>query len=338
MNQLLKFRLKAFVLTALLLVGASGAFAQKETVAIVNAGSSGSRLYLYAVDKTAHTVDFISNDKLDMKLSEIDSCNVGGFFDQIKSKYPSKDSIDLYILATAGMRNEDKSKVRRIYKLLSPDKDPYEGRYSLKKVMTISGRYEGLYAWIAANYDQDKLPGRNDRDPEDSQGILEIGGASMQIAFIPKDAKKLNPVDIIEHPEYGTVYSKSYIEGGVNKMYGKTGGDGTRFNRCIPDLSRAKDYFQTPVVFCGLGGTINGIADPGSDFVKSVNEKADTPVEPDTKHYQFNAIYLRWVLNQLNLLDNDKIKPRNADWTKGAAYDIFINGQTPEEFNYELPN
>lgn len=49
MNSFFKFRMKAFALMTLLLIGFSSAFAQqkKGTVAIIDAGSSGSRLYVY---------------------------------------------------------------------------------------------------------------------------------------------------------------------------------------------------------------------------------------------------------------------------------------------------
>lgn len=39
------------------------------------------------------------------------------------------------------------------------------------------GSGEGIYAWIAANYDMGSLGG----DPQQTTGIIELGGASAQV-------------------------------------------------------------------------------------------------------------------------------------------------------------
>ena len=69
MNNLLKFRFRVFALVALLVVSVTGAFAQqKVTIAIVDAGSSGSRLFVYEVDKPNSTIKCISPKDLGIQV------------------------------------------------------------------------------------------------------------------------------------------------------------------------------------------------------------------------------------------------------------------------------
>ena len=61
MKNLLKFRMKAFALIAILLVSISGTFAQQEKIVIIDAGSSKSKLYVYTVDKGQKKVECIDS-------------------------------------------------------------------------------------------------------------------------------------------------------------------------------------------------------------------------------------------------------------------------------------
>ena len=42
------------------------------------------------------------------------------------------------------------------------------------------GAEEGIYAWVAANYALGTLGG----DPNDTTGIIELGGASVQVLYL----------------------------------------------------------------------------------------------------------------------------------------------------------
>jgi apyrase len=46
----------------------------------------------------------------------------------------------------------------------------------------IAGRDEGIYAWVSANYALGTLHG----DPLQTTGIIELGGASTQVTFVPE--------------------------------------------------------------------------------------------------------------------------------------------------------
>lgn len=97
----------------------------------------------------------------------------------------------IFLLATAGMRllpnREQKDLLRNICsyiksetKFLLPDCDIH--------VQVIPGETEGLYGWIAANYLLGGFTAPEDHDHgkgHHTYGLLDMGGASAQIAFAP---------------------------------------------------------------------------------------------------------------------------------------------------------
>lgn len=342
MSNLFKFREKVFVLIALLLVSISSVFAEENTIAIINAGSSGSRFYVYEVDKDNKDnivvtclhqkgeniilSDFV-NEKAEDKVKKYIGQMIGDYS-------PKAKIIKLYLLATAGMRNENvKDSAENFYKKASGMKF---NNYEVDTAMTISGRYEGLYAWIAANYEE--LKDKDKWEEACTKGILEIGGQSMQITYIldsPIDFTKISKTDTIKHSKCN-LYSKSYVNGGVNAVSNAIKGSPCLirdYEKCAPDLNKIN--IPANPKFFGLGGTINGINNTNS-FVGKLNMAIGGDQKSD------NARYLKWVLGELKLLDNDKIEPKDVDWTLGAAYDIVINNKgdakSIEKFDYENPN
>lgn len=338
---LLRFGSLIFALVAISLASISGAFAQTDTVAIVNAGSSGSRLYVYAVDKQKHIVDAVCTCDYPVKLSDIvhDQPKIADFCKDLCSVKEFQSKIDLYILATAGMRTVDSTAAFHVYESLKVSPELLS-KYRVEDILTISGQQEGAYAWIAANYDNHTLPGKDSVRFEQTRGILEIGGASMQIAFVPT---MTSGPDIFPHKIYN-LYSKSYLNGGVNAVYQakKNAKDDniSDYDKYIEGLSAIKNYFAETIVFSGLGGTIKGVSKQSrsdlASYLRDYNEVKST--EDPTTHYVSNTSYLKWVLIELELMDNDKMKPQDSDWTKGAAYDIVINGVKPKAFNYDGAN
>ncbi|KAL7202914.1 hypothetical protein ACSBR1_034383 [Camellia fascicularis] len=61
-------------------------------------------------------------------------------------------------------------------------------------VAIMEGREEALYAWVAANYALGSLGG----EPQDTTGIVELGGASLQVAFSPRDPRPMQLSQIIK--------------------------------------------------------------------------------------------------------------------------------------------
>lgn len=329
MKRLLHFQVKVLTIAAVLLMIFSGVLSAQnliDTIAIIDGGSSGSRLYVYKVDKTLNEVTCLypknSTEEVRSKgkaltdlvdYQNIDS--VKNFLETMTLKYDNRNKPrkDLYILATAGMRMKNSGTAGVIYGIML--NEDVVNNYKVKQAMTISGQYEGKYAWIAANYDKNSLP-----DPlvtHATRGILEIGGASMQIVFIPTRSVYHDTI----HYNGRTIYSKSFLGGGINEFHkGQNGSNVKNGLREIKSLCEG-------VPFYGIGWALN-------DLLKKT--------ESDVAKRAY-VLEICDILGQKKAVVSEGIFPIKTDpistsWTKGAAYDIIINGKDPQPFNYGSPN
>ena len=325
-----------FMLLVLLFVGCSTAhqadaasFPQK--VAIIDAGSSGSRLYIYEIkaDSTVKLLYPASDQEKDESKGRALS-TVANHPDSVRAYYDGmtlsnksgSENIPLYILATAGMRIQDQATADGVYNRLKGIGEA--NGFSLKAAMTISGRYEGLYAWIASNYENGTLT-------NSPKGIIEVGGVSAQLAFasktsdIPADNK-------IVRQGWGAIYSKSYLDGGINWVY-EHNEDKEPFVFSVP-LEDVSAYYRDNMTFFGCSDpmkyTLTGIQDKGS-FEAYVG----TVPRTDQYHYYMFAYYMQWLFEKLQLTGKVTLPPNGAEWTEGAAYDIIINKQQPEIYDYD---
>lgn len=340
MERLSRFNIKVFLLIAVLLSGVSGLFAQqRDTIAIIDAGSSGSRLYVYCIENK-NTLKKIYPQETEKSSSEgralsdvaVHKDSVVAYVNNMTSKYKVSNKVPLYILATAGMRLERESKADSIYSYMTGE----HNNFRIQKAMTISGRYEGLYAWIAANY-QYKSLGFNTSTTEkpltytgQPYGIIEIGGASMQIAYpAPSGLKDGN---LISRKGFSNIYCKSYLGGGAKEIF-KNPKNIYQIKKDFPKIESIK------VRFLGLGKPINivlkGVDSLGTfdKYIESI-KTADTP---DNYHPKSNAVYMKTLFDN-HIPRNLTKSENNISWTEGAAIDILINKQNPEPFNYDLDN
>lgn len=355
MSKLLKIQAKAFAITFMLLICIPGILlAQK--IAIIDAGSSGSRLYVYEIIDNGKKIDVLyptvgqeANSK-GRALSSVPNHNdsVKVFLTTMTSKYNQSSTtgkIPLYILATAGMRMVSKGKADSIYARIYQiaNKEKLNG-FHLVKAMTISGRYEGFYAWIAANYKNGKL-GFNNSSTEKPltyagtpYGILEIGGASMQIAFAMNSTDANN----ISRKGFSNIYSISYLGGGVDQIFQKHKDEKTpKFDIGLKKIS---DLTINTSHFIGLGKPIEIVLDSVKskgisikDYPKSLTIKQENDSQKNF-HPWINAHYISYVVDFFKL-DGKLNKPKvKSDWTEGAVLDIILNKEQPEAFDYNKRN
>lgn len=350
MNNLFKFRMKAFALIALLLVSVSNAFAQQE-IAIIDAGSSGSRLYVYKISKDGKSIKTLCNEKKNLPLSKVvahkDSViaymeSITSLFQPEKYNIPlKKNSIPLYVLATAGMRMVDSVKAKSIYLYMKSYKS--ENIFKVKDAMTISGQYEGLYAWIALNYENGNL-GLSNSTPEkpltytssSTFGIIEIGGASMQIAFAAQSSVSYDKKDLIDRKGFSRIYCKSYLGGGVDRIFKCFGSSDSnrQYSDSIKNLPKLKG-----MKLYGLGKPIKTVKD---NLCNKTFEEYVAELPADTEknfHPKSNAYYIQFLADSLGIkVKNINIPQNDISWTKGAVIDIVINQKDPEPFNYDPIN
>lgn len=200
-------------------------FAVNEQYTIyIDAGSSGSRLYLFQYDttKSLPEVKEIFSKQVQPGLSfYADSpqevgLSLSPLFDDtlqfLSSKAIKPENILVHLLATAGMRLLSEEKQGAIYAHAAHFiKEHYP--FQIAELKTISGRAEGLYGWLGINY----LLG-NFQTHSETAGSIDMGGASTQISFAteePGNSEDFIPLTINEH--HYTVFSKSFLGLGQNE-------------------------------------------------------------------------------------------------------------------------
>ncbi len=62
----------------------------------------------------------------------------------------------------------------------------------------ITGTQEGLNGWIATNYLAGVLHLPASPEPVPTFGLIEMGGFSMQVTFVPADTSKVDPKHLIK--------------------------------------------------------------------------------------------------------------------------------------------
>ncbi|VDM30456.1 unnamed protein product [Hydatigera taeniaeformis] len=215
---------------------------------VVDAGSSGSRLFVYCIpfhndgDDTLTSITLCLDDQKkpltkkvtpglssfasDPPAAQLYVTNLLSFAAQnIPKRFHPITPV--YILATAGMRLLTDGQQDDIWIVVRKTvKSEFNFKFDDSWAQTVSGYFEALFGWITVNY----LLG-NFADPShQTAGMLDMGGASMQIAYEvpsemhpPKDlilpftigSKHTYNVYVMTFLGYGTHATKSRSSGGL---------------------------------------------------------------------------------------------------------------------------
>jgi len=203
-----------FVLISWGLLGDVMAFeaspARKCMVGVVDVGSTGSRLHVYAYDcdhkiEGANEVWFNKITpgyaSLESKQSVIDTY-LKNLFDG------APEHIPVYFYATAGMRLLPHDQQATYYSAAHHWFDA--STWNLMEAKTITGREEGVFAWLAVNHERNILPG----GVHEEVGVMDMGGASVQIVAPVASSDGINPDDLVhvevEHQDI-TLFVRSFL-------------------------------------------------------------------------------------------------------------------------------
>ena len=323
------------------MTGITGVWAQ-EKIAIIDAGSSGSRLYVYSVTKDSvyllfpQTTEEITASK-GRALSTVPAIkdSVEQYIKTMTGKYHEHSkNIPLYVLATAGMRLEDKNKANNIYEFIKELK--VCNKYDIKNAMTISGRYEALYAWIGLNYKTGKLGLTSPKTltcNNPTCGIIEIGGASIQFAYMTESKDDRDSIFYVKRFNDKYLYCRSYLNGGVDRIFDNfKENDKPDYSSIVPGHPDIKTMKNKK--FYALGKPLNiALENVGSnkkykDFTDYINNIKGTDTK-ENYHPKSNARYIQYLIGN-TVPDNLMKYNEDISWTLGAAIDIIINGIQPE--------
>lgn len=189
--------------------------------AVVDAGSSGSRLYIYS-----HDFQTLWSKKITPGLAQVSPDKVSDYLQQL---VPNSDleAMPTYIYGTAGMRLISEDEQSQRYEAVKQWFSQIPA-WDIKDARTILGKEEGFYAWLAANQNENVY-----------KGVLEIGGASYQVNIpVSKEtAMRLPPEDITSFSSHGQtlyVWSKSYLGLGINEVEKKVSLEPTCYSQNYP--------------------------------------------------------------------------------------------------------
>ncbi|SCU84149.1 LAFA_0D08460g1_1 [Lachancea sp. 'fantastica'] len=192
---------------------------------VIDAGSSGSRVYVYKWEDPSFTADQANEEeqhsvpkiyldkewtyKITPGLSSFSSKPKQAFKKHIKPllEFAERNvpkerlhSTPVFIQATAGMRLLQEKKRAAILNNLCYEMKKFDS-FTIEdcesQIQIIDGETEGLYGWIGLNY---LLGNFNDYRTESgsshkSSGFMDMGGASAQIAFVPSNEAEVERHD-----------------------------------------------------------------------------------------------------------------------------------------------
>ncbi|KAH7355293.1 nucleoside phosphatase family-domain-containing protein [Rhexocercosporidium sp. MPI-PUGE-AT-0058] len=265
---------------------------------ILDAGSSGTRVYIYRWLNAAKAIhkadpeDLQSLPKIKTKSTKKIKPGVSTFGDRPSDVGPEhlKELLDhalniipedqvkdtpIFLMATAGVRlleplqqkallNEICSYARANTDFSLPDCDLH--------IQVIPGETEGLYGWIAANYllgGFDSPDHHNHGKGHHTYGFLDMGGASAQIAFAPNATeaeKHANDLKLLrmrtlngQSAEY-KVFTTTWLGFGVNQAR-------ERYVDALMDATytKAAHELPDPCLPSGLKTTLHGQISDGTD-------------------------------------------------------------------------
>jgi apyrase len=300
-----------------------------EYALVIDAGSSGSRIHLYkwlfeddapiplieeiplekGCKKTEPGLSDVQSRDIGKSLGPLIKCARSGLDDRVEDL----EKIPLYLMATAGMRlleSENKSghddRIERVRAYL--EGAPFDFRHA----STIDAREEAIYAWVAANYLNGSL---GEASEKSTIGILELGGASGQIAFVPQDPKS-EDIEVI------------HISGSKYKVYAR-GYDGVGKDKVTKAFENEKLCFPRnfEMVRGGVGkGNHDDCRSEIIEYFENTKEPAfrqlreETPPEADGRFVAIsNFLFTPNLFGQKYVMDYDELRSAGSkfcskDW------------------------
>eukprot|EP00257_Ricinus_communis_P018158 XP_015576788.1 probable apyrase 6 [Ricinus communis] len=239
---------------------------------IIDGGSTGTRIHVFSYrNKDGRPVFAFGNGAMrvnpGLSAYSEDPDMAGRSLEELiefgKSRVPKQlwGETEIRLMATAGMRLLDFNVQDRILESCRLVLRKSGFKFFDHWASVISGSDEGVYAWIAANYALGSLGG----DPSETTGIIELGGASAQVTFVPNEPV---PPEFSRIIKFGnltySIYSHSFLHFGQNAAF-----EALRESLVKVDLSASKSLekgkFIDPCTPKGYLNTLqSGDLSPGS--------------------------------------------------------------------------
>ena len=246
-------------------------------VAIIDAGSAGSRIYLYPYpwrDNRLHveiattpptapsTLPAPVEKKLEPGLSyyaatgdySAAAISLDSLLSYAAERLPEQyaSSTPLFVYATAGLRllspTAQKATLDAVVEYVNAQ---YPFTFAAEHARVITGKEEGLFAWLALNYALGTLDGSGATASTQTAGLVELGGASVQVAMEMTPAL-LDSVgrhdEAILHPDYAQTVSLQL----------SCPQSSPPLSLAYDDREHLDDNDESPYAESGLSGSVDG--------------------------------------------------------------------------------
>ena len=194
---------------------------EHQCIAVIDAGSTGSRVHVYAYDRDETNTPININEVWTKKIKpgfasiEPNYNTIEAYLITLLSGAPNQQ-IPVYFYATAGMRLLPSAKQTLYYQELQRW-FAQQDQWHLIDAKTITGNEEALYDWLSVNYHLGTLKSASNK----VVGVMDMGGASVQIVFPIEKSEKINHNSRVELDLYGqhiNLYVHSFLGLGQTEM------------------------------------------------------------------------------------------------------------------------
>lgn len=194
-------------------------------LAVVDAGSSGSRLHIYTFDFDNNNqpikIKELWSKKIKPGLATIEpnQITIYAYLNNIFSDAPEQN-IPVYFYATAGMRLLPVPKQQQYYQYLQQWFSA-QTQWPLVEAKTITGREEGVLGWLATNYQLGNFDSPEPSHDLPVVGVMDMGGASVQISFPVREVEHMDRHDLVSVNIAGhhvVLFVKSFLGLGQNVL------------------------------------------------------------------------------------------------------------------------
>lgn len=277
--------------------------------AVFDGGSSGTRIYLYKKSKhNPKLIAFANNNiQLDTYVESATYTTQNNLLKLLNELQPkmtelgiNKNNLEVNILATAGMRYAPIEKQTPYYNQIK--EQLIAQGYHVNQARTISGNEEAMFSWMSAN-----LLNKTLDTNKQTNGIIEVGGASAQIAFATPQESGANIYQIITPNQKYNVYNISFLGLGKNALYRTL----IKNNESTICAANQNDYTQ-----CGNALT---------EIIRSYPETMT--VQNTAKYYDTNFYGIDNIKHYKSVLNKDfnpELACKNIE-AKNCAENIYIN-------------
>eukprot|EP00667_Euglena_gracilis_P007533 EG_transcript_7607 len=258
-------------------------------IAFVDGGSTGSRLHTFQVLYHSASSFLITSAgpskklnhelaRLEGKAAEDAQRSIGPLVTAAKLRVPAEHhaTTPLFVWGTAGMRTLSEGAQRHIYDAVHQVvADQSHFRVNRSHFHTITGREEGFYGWLAANYIHGvNVPVALQRGPvANTVGALDVGGASAQAVFLPKGLTQFSHLTALQD----SLFIHSWLGLGAHHM------DLLLKNTLVAEAGEGTAAVANPCSFPGSTETVTGRSLTGTGSFARCLERVQEQLEAKTR-------------------------------------------------------